>query len=148
MQKDKILGWYETLGGISGMILIVFKSLEYADSLSVGGLLMQVVFFCMYLYVMVSGIFLLKKKENSYEMAVFAQLIQVFDFTICNITYLFCAGASLKLHLEGGKLFFTIEPLLIHFKFVMGLDSDVIDLGINLIALIAVYVAIREVLKK
>lgn len=137
----KIIGVYETLGGLVGVGILLWVGLQGFFDSRLGSILIVLFAFLMYILSIISGYLILKGRYFGLLLSRFIQVIQIPIFSIGGLSYLFVSGILLSVHLSSnGSNMAAGSNVLLGSKFNITFppqpDSTTI-IGINIIALIA-----------
>jgi hypothetical protein len=126
--KNKVIGVYEIISGLGGIILISL-SFDISTSLkmyfSIGSLLL-------FGLVFISGLFLFNGHKKGILFSVVIQVLQIINFNIFGVKYIFCSGSRLNINFYDLEIDFA----LIGEELIVGLNSPNPFLTINIIPII------------
>jgi hypothetical protein len=154
MQKTesriKIIGIYQIIGGLIGLIATI--SLLVKIGFTNGTTFkMFFLFLSLYSFSAFCGYLLLKKQfEKGLNYSIINQLIQVLSFSILGFTFKFYSGLFLSLGLNlTTDTILTYNFGLTTWNFKLNSESGIIEISINLVALILINIIfnLKEKLK-
>jgi len=105
--KNKLIGIYELITGVTGILLLLFSFFRELLNDSKGifpSFILGIILFGMLTY---SGFALIRKKIHGRKYSIALQAVQIFSFIYAGTKYLFSASAFLSVVINNG----------IHFKF-------------------------------
>ncbi|MEM1138230.1 MAG: hypothetical protein AAGI07_20550 [Bacteroidota bacterium] len=136
----KYLPWYNILGGLAGMLLVIYNVFVTNASQN----LYQLLFFLFYLFIFSSGIKFKNDKSKKFYF-ILSQILQILSFSIHNvIDYFFCAGFFIGVKIEGLKISFSLELMKVHFRVVLENDTPS-SIIVNIIPILIVVYLSRKV---
>lgn len=137
------LAAYQIFGGILG-IALAGKALPQLKSFGEANLPLIVIAGLLYVYSILCGFVLLKNHRKGLSLSLINQLLQVLSFAIGSYAYNFVAGLKIGIGIgfvPNWELKLNLS--LSSFQFIINEDTGQVLLGINLLALVLVYVIER-----
>jgi hypothetical membrane protein len=134
MKKKKIFqttGVYEALSGIGGIILALM-SLDFNNNTKLAFAIFSLALFSSVLF---AGIGLYKQKEMGFKLSITVQLMQVVNFNIFGLKYVFNSGSKLVLSFLFPEI--DIDYALIMEEVIVAINPKSAEfLSINLIPIL------------
>jgi hypothetical protein len=138
--KLKLLGYYQIIGAVLGFLIILYTILT-AQEISISLLLIILPVVCLYIFSAFCGHQLLFGSINlGLKLSTINQLLQAIHFSLFGLTYKYVSGLILAIGLD-----YTTDPDLLFnfalttFDLTFTSNSDSIIVGVNLIAVYAIY---------
>ncbi|MGZ9675991.1 hypothetical protein [Flavobacterium sp. GNP001] len=140
-RKIKIIGLYQAIGGLIGLIGSLFLIVKFSSS-NESTTKILLLFFALYSFSMYCGYLLLKNQiKKGLNYSILNQSIQVLSFQILGFTYKFYSGVFLCFGLNvTNDTILTFNFGITSSDFKLNSDSEVAELSINLIAIILISV--------
>ena len=139
--KNKLIGLYELITGVFGVILLLFKIgdiIEYRQLIFTWSL--GVVLFAGVAY---AGYALLNKHKNAEKYSIWAQALQIISFTYGNVQYLFTGSAFLGVVFgHGVRLQTQLRP--IDYTISGNIASSPIEITIFILPVLLVILLARK----
>lgn len=108
--KEKIIGLYQLITGIFGVILLVFNIQNVLSSFSL--IFLMVIGLLLFAATAYAGYALINNLKNGVKYSIILQAIQSVGFIFGGLQYKFTCSAFLALAFGSGKIFqFQISPL-------------------------------------
>ena len=98
--KHKLIGLYQLITGVFGVILILFKIPEVVGNSA--ALFSFIVGIALFAGVAYSGYALLNSLGNAVKYSIWAQALQIISFTVSGAKYLFTGSAFLAIVISDG----------------------------------------------
>jgi hypothetical protein len=134
-KSQKIISFYQIIGGIMGWLLILFLTLNTTFFFSIT----TISLFLIFSFSIVCGYLVLVKHRLGLLLTNINQIFQVFSFSIFGLTYKYIAGISIEISLKITQIQFGINASLSNFHIIYNQNADVIAIHINLVALYILY---------
>lgn len=134
---------YQIFGGVLGIGLAIkiIPQLKEFSQVSLGMVLFAVLF---YLFSLVSGIILFKKKKLGLTLSLVNQVLQVVSFAIGEFAYNYVAGFKIGFGIDFAPIWqLKLNLSLPSFQFFLNTETGKVYIGINLFALFLVYLLER-----
>lgn len=138
-KKIKALGIYQIVGGIIGIILIIYFAGK-ASILNIPILKITFLFLALYSFSTYSGFLLLNKNyTKGFNLSILNQVLQIISFSVLGFTFQYASGIYLSfgLNLTTDTLI-TYNSGLTAFNYKINSDPEVSAFSINIIALILI----------
>ncbi len=142
----KIIGWYEMVGGIVG-IMITFGLLLRINLLNNLVLTMIFsIFVALFLMSCLAGYLLLQDKKSGYYLSLIVQAIQFPQFVVQGVAYTFIAGSQFTIQwMHGLNTAFNAKfGLFSEFNFFIQSGYPITLIGINFVPIVIIYVLIKQ----
>lgn len=140
-----IIGWYEIIGGLLGILGVLSWGLRKGGNADFTELAICLVFSALFLTSIMAGYLLLKHREYGIGLSIVIQAIQSLQFLIKGIYFSFLAGAQLSVQIY--KILSTAGFKLnagIYSQFNFAIQSDFgFMIAINFVPLVIIYFLIR-----
>lgn len=125
----KIIGTYQFLSGLGGIVLTVL-SLDFQNNIKLTFGFFTLSLFSLVLY---AGIMLYRTTKAGIKFSIFIQFLQIFNFNIFGLKYIFCSGSKLTILFPS----VDIDYALIMEQVILALNSNSENfISVNLVALI------------
>lgn len=111
----KIISIYEIISGLGGIILIALSfdtSVLIKLYFSIGSIIL-------FLFVLLSGVLLLNQKKIGIVLSIIFQAIQIINFNLSGVKYVFCSGSRISINLLNADIDFA----LIVEEFILGVNT-------------------------
>jgi hypothetical protein len=143
-----IIGWYEIIGGAIGGLLILFFGPRIASASNVSYSLIFILFFFLFMFSIFAGVILLQNRTKSFEISIFVQALQVFQFIVKGTYFSFIAGAQLTFQFfEGTSTNFRLNfGIISEFNFLFHIQntSSIFSmLSINIVPIVIIYILFK-----
>ncbi len=137
------LAGYQIFGGILG-IALAGRALPQLESLTAGNLSLVVFAGILYVFSIVCGVVLFKNFRKGLQLSLVNQLLQVLSFAVGSFAYNFVAGfkAGFGIHFAPAWQL-KLKLSLSSFQFILNEATGQVVVGINLLALVLVYLIER-----
>lgn len=111
--KEKIIAIYEIIAGIGGIILTLM-SIDLTDNLKIIFALLSLLFFGL---VFLAGFSLLRNPKSK-KITYIAQMLQIFNFNLFGLKYIFCSGAKINIDFLNIEIDFAVfmEQLIVGYN--------------------------------
>jgi hypothetical protein len=154
MQKTesriKIIGIYQIIGGLIGLIATILLLVKFGF-INGSSFKMFLLFILLYSFSVFCGYLLIKKQfEKGLNYSIINQLIQVLSFSILGFSFKFYSGLFLSLGINlTTDTILTYNFGLTTWNFKLNSESGIIEISINLVALILINIIfnLKEKLK-
>ncbi|WP_018757939.1 hypothetical protein [Paenibacillus terrigena] len=142
----KIIGWYEIIGGIVGILITFGLLLRLSELNNLVVTIISLIFVALYLMSCLAGFLLLQDMKSGYSLSMIVQAFQFPQFVFQGVTYTFIAGSQFTVQWMQGidTVFKTKIGLFSEFNFYIQLDSNVTLIGINFVPIVIIYVLIKQ----
>jgi len=142
----KIIGWYEIIGGIVGVLITFGLLLRLSVLNNLVVTMISLIFVALYLMSCLAGFLLLQDKKSGYYLSMIVQAFQFPQFVIQGIVYTFIAGSQFTVQWMQGidTVFKTKIGLFSEFNFYIQLDSNVTLIGINFVPIVIISILIKQ----
>ena len=143
---NKIIGWYEIVGGTIGVILVIYTGIRLIESMNSLGMVLFFLFTILFLFSILSGFLLLRNNKTGETLSILVQAIQIPQFIIKGTAYSFVAGAKFTLQYYknfgiGYKIDFGVFS---EFNFYINSNVNGFLIGINLVPIILIFLLFRS----
>lgn len=138
-KQIKALGIYQIVGGIIGVILIMYFAGK-ASIFNISILKITLLFLALYSFSIYCGFLLLNKNYTTgFNLSIFNQALQIISFSVLGFTFQYASGIYLSfgLNLTTDTLI-TYNSGLTAFNYKINSDPEVAAFSLNIIALILI----------
>jgi hypothetical protein len=148
MQKTesriKIIGIYQIIGGLIGLIATILLLAKFGF-INGSSFKMFLLFILLYSFSVFCGYLLIKKQfEKGLNYSIINQLIQVLSFSILGFSFKFYSGLFLSLGINlTTDTILTYNFGLTTWNFKLNSESGIIEISINLVALILINIIFK-----
>ena len=140
----KIIGIYQIAGGLVGILLVVWALfLTTSPSIEFDKLLPAVVFIIslsLYLFSILCGVLLYKKKKKAINLSIVNQLMQVISFSVSGFAFKYFSGLYITILIDFVSDIYSLEWGASSWHISLGDIPDSGIIGINLFAVLIVIV--------
>lgn len=137
------LAGYQIFGGILGLAL-AGRAMPQLKSFSDAGLSLVFIAGLLYIYSILCGFVLFTNHRRGLSLSLVNQLLQVVNFSIGSFAYNYVAGFKIGIGIHFVPVWqLKLNLSLSSFQFVINEETGQVLLGINLLALILVYIIER-----
>ncbi len=140
MRFEKIIGWYQIIGGVFGGIVALNQFIQAELNLQQN--IMMLFFLACYIMVIISGVLLTKRRKTGYYLSFLSQLLQLFNFAISNFAFAFCAGTYLVVKFSS-KVVMNFVVIYSQHELLIGVQEEY--LIVNLIPLFIITILWNKV---
>lgn len=147
---NKIIGWYEIIGGSFGVLLVFIFSIRLANSMQLFSIMIFFLFAVLFLFSIISGILLLRNHTRGELLSIIVQALQIPQFIIKGIAYSFVAGGKFTLqYFNGLGTGFKIDfGIFSEFNFYINSNVHGYLIGLNLVPIILIFILQKNKINK
>jgi hypothetical protein len=141
--KLTALAYYQIIGGVIGLGLLfwlIFNLTTFSSLL----LLVLVPGFFLFLFSILSGILLIKKKNTALQLSLINQYLQLFSFSYLGYAYMYSSGFYFSIGLDiTNSMTFLFNFGVSSWTLNINTDTPTIAVNLNLIALYLIIVLMK-----
>lgn len=138
----QVLGWFQIIGGITGLGAVATLMLQ-TEEVNGAVLLMFLIGIALFLFSIYAGIRLLtdQRKNTAIILSMVNQALQLFQWSMLGYALTFSAGGELTIGIKGLGLTFNFAMITSNFAMAINSDSDFF-LKLNLIPVLVIYLLV------
>ncbi len=134
-KKLDFLSGYQMLGGIIGIVFIVFAVFKTED-LNFGNISILALGILFYTFSFIAGLFLYQRKTNGIKLSLLNQLFQVIGFSYLGYGFEYVAGLSIDVFLKNIEgLDISVFFGLSNWHILINNDTGIQEISFNLVAI-------------
>lgn len=135
----KILSWYQIIGGIIGLGMMIQYILQ-TEAFNGYAVLLLFVMLILYLFSVASGLILLKNPAKGMLPSRINQIIQIIGFAVAGYSFQYISGlgVSIGFDITEGMLL-KLNAALSSFEYNWNTDHDEAFLVVNIVPLVVMY---------
>jgi len=133
------LGFYQIIGGVLGLIVILWNMFE-TFLMSALGILLYLFILLFFAYSIFCGILCLKANKNALRLSLINQILQVIGFAIMGFGFKYIAGVYFSIGLDlSESIKFGVGAGISSFNFNFNNQTERLELDFNVVAIALIY---------
>lgn len=135
----KILSWYQIIGGLVGLGIVVQYILQTETFNSIG-LIFLFLMFILYFFSIASGLVLMKRPSTGILLSKVNQFLQIMGFAVAGYGFQYISGLKLSFGLDATEgMLIKFDAALSSFQYDWNSKNEEAFIALNIIPIVVIY---------
>lgn len=135
MNYRKIISFYQILGGLSGLYVII----QLLSGIGLSYTSYFIIFIILYFIMILAGVFLFQENPKGQNLTIIVQSLQILQFSLGGLQYKFGAGTAILIGFKNIIYKLSVNFIPVYAEFNWAINDRGFFLYINIVPIFIIY---------